>query len=276
MAPIVATSIADPRLAVYRNLNQSNLTRNAGLFVVEGQTLVERLLESDFETQSVVCGERHVERLATRIPAAVPLYVIQQAMISELVGFRFHRGVLACGRRRSEPTVDAILPRTKRALTIVVCPRILDPTNLGGIVRNCCAFGVDALVLGSGCADPFSRRVVRVSMGAALKLPIAISAELRRDLKLLRRDLGFQIVGTVLDKQAEPLQTASRRDRLALVFGSEGEGLGPEWIELCDRHITVPMQRDTDSLNVAMACGVFLYHFTRQETYQSISLFVEV
>jgi tRNA G18 (ribose-2'-O)-methylase SpoU len=154
-------------------------------------------------------------------------------------------------------------------MTVVVCPRILDPTNLGGIVRNCCAFGVDALVLGAGCADPFSRRVVRVSMGAALKLPIAECPDLRGNLTRLRDDLGFQLAATVLDERAELLEASGRQDRLALFFGSEGEGLESAWVEFCDRRITLPMQRTTDSLNVATACGVFLYHFTRQEVYQS-------
>jgi tRNA G18 (ribose-2'-O)-methylase SpoU len=139
---------------------------------------------------------------------------------------------------------------------------VQDPTNLGSINRSAAAFGCASLVLGSQCADPFSRRVLRVSMGAALHLPIVESRDLAADLDVLRR-ADFTLVATVIDPTAEPLATFQRPEKLALLLGSEGHGLGPDWLSMCDRRVTIPMQLGIDSLNVAIAAAVFLYHLQR-------------
>jgi tRNA G18 (ribose-2'-O)-methylase SpoU len=122
---------------------------------------------------------------------------------------------------------------------------------------------VTAVVLGPGCCDPFSRRVLRVSMGAALRVPIVETRDLAGDLARLRTEWGFELAATVLDSAAEPLHTAARTNRLAVLFGNEHAGLSPEWIALCDRRVTIPMAGDADSLNVAVAAGIVLHHFTR-------------
>jgi len=138
-----------------------------------------------------------------------------------------------------------------------------DPTNLGSVIRTAAAFGCTGLVLGSQCADPFSRRVLRVSMGAVLQLPMVESRNLAADLQSLHQ-AGFTLAATVIDNAAEPLDTFQRPAKLALLLGSEGHGLTPQWLALCDRRITIPMQLGIDSLNVAAACAVFLYHCTRE------------
>jgi len=145
----------------------------------------------------------------------------------------------------------------------VVCVDIQDPTNLGGILRNSAAFGADLVLLSRRCADPFSRRVLRVSMGAVLRLSVAESANLEGDLRRLRDEFGVQLVATVLQEGAESLEKASRPPRLALLFGNEGHGLPPEMTAICQRRVTVPMCSGANSLNAAVAAGVFLYHFTR-------------
>lgn len=146
--------------------------------------------------------------------------------------------------------------------TLVVCPQIADPTNLAGIIRNCAAFGADALILGPACADPFSRRVARVSMGNVFRLPIRVATDLPSDLIELRERWAVELIATVLDASAEQLSRSKRTSHVALLFGSEGPGLGQQWVQLCDRRVTLPMQREADSLNVATASGIFLYHFT--------------
>lgn len=262
MTRFVIDDLVDPRLAVYRQLHRSNLTRGSGQFIAEGKWLVQRLAASDYRLESIVCGAGHLRDLPADLPPEVPVYVLRDRDVSQLIGFDFHRGMLACGRRRDNPSLAHLLAPAQPTRTVVVCPQVADPTNLGGIIRNGAAFGIDGLLLGPGSADPFSRRVVRVSMGSVLQLPVRESPDLELDLRCLRDVWGFELVGTVLDPAAEPLPTALRGPRLALLFGSEGHGLERRWIELCHHTVTLPMQRNTDSLNLATATGIFLYHFT--------------
>ena len=263
MPAIEIDSLDDPRLDPYRHLKDTNRTRWASLFVAEGEKLVRRLLASEYEPASVLVGRRYLEKFSPLAPEETPLLVIPDEWVDELVGFNFHRGVLACGRRRANPAWQDVLPPGAGRTTVVVCPDVKDPENLGAILRNASAFGVDLVLLGSRSADPLSRRVLRVSMGAALNVPLIRSDDLPADLDLLRREFGLQLVATVLDVDAEPLETATRPERLAILFGSEGHGLERSLVERCDRRITIPMQRGTDSLNVAVATGIFLYRLSR-------------
>src|SRR5438876_1021206 len=186
MPQIFVQSIDDPRLACYRDLNQRNLTRQSGLFIAEGDKVVERLIDSNYEVASVLAEAAFAQKLELRLPADVPIYVASRAGLQQTIGFHFHRGVVACGRRQPTESVERLVQKsTHRQPTIVVCPDVQDPTNLGGIIRSAAAFGCAAVVLGARCADPFSRRVLRVSMGAALQLPIIESRRLEADLRHL-------------------------------------------------------------------------------------------
>jgi tRNA G18 (ribose-2'-O)-methylase SpoU len=262
MPLVPVASIDDPRLACYRELSQSNLTRQSGLFIAEGQKVVERLLASDFEVASLLAEPVFAERYRPQVAADVPIYVASRELLQATIGFKFHRGVLAAGRRKAPlacaPLLAALHP--PRA-TLLVCPDVQDPTNLGSIVRSAAAFGAAGLVLGRHCADPFSRRVLRVSMGAALALPIVESNDLAADLPRLA-DAQFELVAAVLDPTAEPLASSPRSQRLAILLGSEGHGLGEEWLALSHRRVTIPMQLGIDSLNVAIAAAVLLYHYS--------------
>ena len=262
MTVIPIHSIDDPRLSVYRNLKTTNETRDKRFLIAEGVTLLRRLLASPYQLESVLVSETQAERLIPLIPADVPVFVTAHACLEELVGFHFHRGVLACAQRHAGPTMSELLVNPPVDWMLVVCPDVKDPENLGAIIRNSSAFGVDAILLGSHCCDPFSRRVLRVSMGTVLQMPLVSCDDLERELQQLRA-AGVQLAATVLDDNAEHLDEAARPGRFALLFGSEGHGLEHRWIELCDRRITIPMQRGTDSLNVAAASGVCLYHFTQ-------------
>jgi len=263
MPEILIESIADPRIAVYRDLSRSNLSRHSGCFIVEGKLLVERLLASEYPILSLLTAARQADQWRDRLPGEVPIFTAPAPMISEIVGFRFHRGLLACGQRMPTASLAQLAPSPTHRATVVICSQVLDPTNLGSIVRNGAAFGVDGIILGPQCADPFSRRVIRVSMGTVFKIPIRESHDWLVDAADLRTRFGFEIAATVLDEKAERLMQAGRGQRLALVFGTEGEGLAPREQQACDRRVTLPMSHNTDSLNVATACGIFLYHFTR-------------
>jgi tRNA G18 (ribose-2'-O)-methylase SpoU len=262
--PIVPIDdVLDPRIAVYRDLNRSNLTRLSGLFVAEGEKVSRRLLESRHGVVSLLAAEAFVDRMAPLVGPEVPVYRAPQPLLEEIVGFQFHRGVLACGRRRPNPPLAGIVPHGERPWTLVVCADVQDPDNLGGIIRNGGALGVDAVLVGPRCADPFSRRVLRISMGSVLHVPVVESADAAADLGRLRREHGVEVVGTVLEEGASPLETAPRGRRLALVFGNEGHGVPAECLKECDRRVTLAMDSRADSLNVAAATGVFLYHFMR-------------
>lgn len=254
------SSSDDPRLANYRSLK---LGTHPEFLVVEGRPLVARLLASDFETVSIVTSPRHIATIRELDPPNhVSVFVLDSAEISTLVGFDFHRGCLACGLRKPNVTLDTVLKTFNGNATVVVCPSTTDPTNLGSILRNCHAFGVAAVLVGRQSADPFARRVIRVSMGASLKLPIIQTSDILRDMRRLRDTSGFELVGAVLDAHAELLAKTRRQARTAIVFGRESDGETIPWESVCSRRVTLPMQGEADSLNVASAVAVFLYHFT--------------
>jgi tRNA G18 (ribose-2'-O)-methylase SpoU len=264
--PIVPIhSLDDPRVFHYRNLKERELARLGGRFIAEGEWVVRRLLESSYPTESVLVIERKAAAIAQVVPAGVPVYVTTADVMEQIVGFDFHSGVMAVGLRGTSPTVDDVMasaPDRQRA-TLVVCPQIEKTDNLGAIIRVAAAFGADAVVLGEKCCDPFYRQSVRVSMGAVLKIPIVRSENSMNDLRRLREAHGVERIATVLDESAQRLEEAGRSGPIALLFGNEGYGLSPEIVALCDRKVRIAMERGTDSLNVAVAGAVFLYHFTR-------------
>lgn len=263
--PIVRIdSLDDGRLSPYRELKDRELARGGNLFIAEGEYVVRRLIESDYPTESILLAERRADEIAPLAPAGVPVYVIGNEDIYRIVGFKFHSGVIACGRRKSAVGLDDVLAKKDR-LTLAICPETSNAENLGSLVRISAAFGVDALVLGEQCCDPFWRQAIRVSMGTIFRLPLIRSTNLRRDLLRLRDEWKIELAATVLHDRAESLRNAKRGPRLGVLFGNEAHGLDREWIDLCDRRITIPMRLGTDSLNVAVAAGIFLHHFSVDE-----------
>ena len=144
----------------------------------------------------------------------------------------------------------------------MILPDIHSVENIGSLVRLAAGFGADALILGERCHDPFFRQAIRVSMGTIFSLPLVQSDDLRRDMLRLKHEWQVELIATVLDKQAESLESARASPRMGLLFGNEAQGLSPDDIALCDRKVMIPMKLGTDSLNVAVAAGIFLYHFT--------------
>lgn len=261
---IPIADLDDPRVSPYRNLKASNLMRHGEFFIAEGTKVVDRLLASEFPTASVLLSEKREAEWLPRIAEDIPVYIVPEKVGSQLVGFHFHVGVVACGLRRPSPRLEDVLPTDAERLTVVVCPNCDNPENLGAIIRISRGFGVDLVLLGPGCCDPYSRRVLRVSMGTAFRQPIIETPDLMRDLKRLQSDWGFQFAATVLDPVARPLSQAVRSPRFGLMLGNEATGLSSDWIAACDQVVTIPMSAHADSLNVAIAAGIFLYYFTRE------------
>lgn len=263
MPVIPIADLRDPRVDVYRDLPTAHLTRYSGLFIAEGEKLVRRLAESDYATRSILAEESFVDLAQSIIGDRAPIYTLSRDVLVELVSFKFHRGLLACGERKAPFGVESLLAAAPAAATLVAAAHVCDPENLGGILRNAAAFGVDGVLIGRGSADPFSRRVLRVSMGTAFRLRLAYSNDLAADLTALRRQGGFETIGALLAPDAESLENAVCGGRKVLVVGNEGHGLSPDVAAACSRKVRLPMAAGVDSLNVSVASGVFLYHFTR-------------
>ena len=251
--------LADPRLDPYRDLKQTNRTRWSGTFIAEGGKLVERLLASRYPVESILMAERFVEAWRERLPPALPVYVLPDTLVEQLVGFNFHRGVLACGRRIAEPTLAELVPPPK-AVSLVVLPDVQSPENLGVILRISAALGVDAIILGPRAGDPLSRRVLRTSMGYALQVPIITLREPLLALDSLKTEHQVTLIATALDPRAIDLRSLQPSPRQAIFFGSEGHGLEADYLRLCQHLVTIPMRPGIDSLNVGVAAGIVLHH----------------
>jgi len=255
-------SSQDPRLQLFRHTRDRDLLREEKVFIAEGEEIVLRLLATTYEDIRLLIAESRLQRLSPHIPAQVPCYVADQQLLREVPGFDFHRGVIACARRPAllRP-VD--LASRKGSLTLAVFAGVQDAENLGVLLRCAAALGIDGIVLGDRTLDPFYRRVVRVSMGAVFNLPMAISEDLPQDLMLMA-DTGIESIATVLDDRATPLHQFAPPSRQAVLFGNEHGGLPTSLTARCRHRLTIPMQNRIDSLNVAMAAAIILYHLTNR------------
>lgn len=264
MPVIPVNSLDDPRLAPYRNLKERDLAREGDRFIAEGENLVKRLIASRLKTESVLLAARRVAELAPQIPEHIPVYAAPSEVVNQVLGFKFHSGVMAAGLRGPSPSLDEIInPASENQVTLLICPEIEKTDNMGALIRIAAGFGVDAMILGERCCDPFFRQSVRVSMGAAFVLPIIRSSDLARDLTRLHEEFGVELIATVLADDAQNLEDIERPQRLGLLLGNEAQGLEKRWLALCQKQVTLRMKLGTDSLNVAVAGGIFLYHFMR-------------
>ncbi len=264
-------SAEDPRLAVYRGVSDPELARASGLFVAEGRRVVQRLLASPaFAVESVLvtaaaCAALQATPAALARRPDVPIYLVPQAVMNEVAGFHIHRGCLALAIRPALPPWETL---AARARTLVALERLADADNVGSTFRSAAAFGVDGVLLGPGCADPFYRKAVRTSMGAVLSVPFAsvdAPSQLWPGALQVLRDGGWQVVGLTPRGDCPPLWdvVSSRTSRLALVFGHEGDGLSPHALAACTHLARIPMASGIDSLNVGVSVGVALYDVTR-------------
>jgi tRNA G18 (ribose-2'-O)-methylase SpoU len=256
---------ADPRLADYAGLRDVELRRHVeaaeGLFLAEGVTVVRRAVAAGYEVRSLLLAERFVRPLADVLRAAgeAPCYVGPAEVVEEVTGFHVHRGVLASMRRRRLPTVSEVLAGARRVL---VLEDLVDHTNVGAAFRSGAALGIDAVVLSPRCADPLYRRSVRVSMGAVLTLPYARMTGWYDGLAALRAS-GFRILALTPAADATDLADVRLDGGVALVVGSEGDGLSPHWLGEADQRVRIPMAPGVDSLNVAAATAVACYVLSR-------------
>ena len=202
----IIDNLDDPRLDAYRDIRSRNWTYVSKRFIAEGPLLTERLLASDYETESVLIDRKYAEQYLMSIPDSVEVLLLDHERIEQILGFNFHRGVLACGVRPKQLELRSdfgILPMPRE--TLVAAIGVQDPENLGSILRCCAGFGIRRVIIGPGTADPLARRVLRVSMGTALRLRLLHSKDIVADLAWLHESLGITNYATSLRDDSQPL-----------------------------------------------------------------------
>jgi len=247
---------ADPRLSDYVGLSDPQLRRRIeaerGFFIAESPLVVRALMRSGRSVRSVLVTPAQYDAISESLAGLhAPVYVAGPDVLRAVVGFDLHRGAVASGDRWALPAVGSLLRGARR---VAVVQKLGDHENLGGIFRSAGAFGVDAVLLDAECADPLYRRCVRVSIGHALTVPWTRLESLSE-----LRDAGFTLFALTPDGEADPLPDVVWPARFALLLGSEGPGLSPEWLAAADARIRIPMRPAADSLNVATAAAIAFY-----------------
>lgn len=254
----------DPRLRDYTGLTDVELRRKRepaeGLFIAEGEKVIRRAKDAGYEMRSMLLSAKWVDVMRDvidELPA--PVYAVSPELAERVTGYHVHRGALASMQRRPLPTADELL-RTPTGQRVAVFEDIVDHANLGAAFRNAAALGVDAVLLTPRCADPFYRRAVKVSMGAVFQVPWTRLESWPKDVDLLR-EAGFTVAALCLSGQSITIDELAARnyEKLALIFGTEGDGLTPEALIAADEHVRIPMDAGVDSLNVAAASAVAFY-----------------
>jgi tRNA G18 (ribose-2'-O)-methylase SpoU len=261
------TDPADCRVDDFRDLNsidrRPDLPSGKGLVIAEGVLVVQRMLTSRFTPHAFLGTERRLAELAgDLVGVRAPFYRASAEVMADVVGFHLNRGVLGVARRAPEVTSAELL---RGARTVAVLEGVNDHENLGSIFRNAAGLGVDAVIFGSGCADPLYRRAVRVSMGHALLVPFARARQWPADLHALREQ-GFRLLAMTPDAGSRTLAEAMdglADDKVAVLVGAEGPGLTETAMRASDVRVRIPMSRGTDSLNVATAAALAFYERAR-------------
>ena len=261
------TDFHAPELDVYARLTENQLVNRANpenaLFVAESPLVIGRALDAGCKPVSFLMEKKHVTgkgaELLARCPD-VPVYAAELEVLTQLTGFHLTRGML-CAMRRPKPSDPADI--LKNAVRIAVLENVMNPTNIGAIFRSAAALGMDAVLLTSAGSDPLYRRAIRVSMGTVFQVPWAYLPE---DWPALLHAQGFRTAAMALRDDSVRLDDPRllAEEKLAVVLGTEGDGLAPQTIAACDYTVRIPMWHGVDSLNVAAASAVAFYQLGRR------------
>ena len=267
MAEIIEiTDISDPQLDVYARLTEtqlrSRLEPEKGIFIAESPKVIRRALDAGCKPLSLLMERRHIEGQGAEIIARcgdIPLYTADREVLENLTGYTMTRGILCAMSRPKLPTLEEVLKDAKR---VAVLEGIVDSTNIGAIFRSAAAMHMDAVLLTPTCCDPLCRRAVRVSMGTVFQIPWTRIGETKEQwpspgLNWLN-DMGFKTAAMALSEDAVTIEDESlmAEEKLAIILGTEGDGLSGQTIADCDYTVCIPMSHDVDSLNVAAASAV--------------------
>jgi tRNA G18 (ribose-2'-O)-methylase SpoU len=266
---ITISDPADPRVQDYRRLRDVRLRKSLevaeGLFLAEGEKVIRRAAGTGFPVRSFLMARKWVEGLADVLEKTdAPVYIVEDAVVEGITGFAVHRGALAALNRLPLPPVEQVLAKAHRA---VILEDLADHSNVGAIFRCAAALGVDAVILSPRCADPLYRRSIKVSMGAVFAIPYARMTNWYKGLATIR-EAGFQLLALTPDQTATPLDQVAMEDKVALMLGSEGDGLSSHWLEEADEPVCISMSPGAmnlgvDSLNVVAAAAIACHGLMR-------------
>ena len=275
---IEITDFNAPELDVYARLTENQLINRAdpdnGLFIAESPKVIERALDAGYVPVSLLLEEKHIEGEAKDIInrcGDIPVYTAKLDVLTQLTGFQLTRGVLCAMRRANLPSVEEICAGARR---IAVLENVMNPTNVGAIFRSAAALHMDAVLLTSACSNPLYRRASRVSMGTVFQIPwtyldtipekIESGKYPKSDLSVLKK-LGFKTAAMALSNDAVDIDDPAlmAEEKLAIVLGTEGDGLASHTIADCDYTVCIPMSHGVDSLNVAAASAVAFWQLGR-------------
>ena len=256
------TDFSSPQLDVYARLSEKQLLHYyepaTGLFIAESPKVIERALNAGHKAVSFLVEDKHIDTQAKEIIercADVPVYTAPFEVLKQLTGFELTRGMLACMRRKALPHIADVCKDMRR---VVVLDRVMNPTNVGAIFRNAAALNMDAVLLTNGCSDPLYRRAARVSMGTVFQIPWTFVDD---DWQAQLKALGFKTIAMALKEDTLDIDNPQlmAEQKLAIILGTEGDGLADSTIANCDYTVKIPMSHGVDSLNVAAASAVALW-----------------
>lgn len=265
---------SSPELDIYARLSEGQLAHyyepDTGIFIAESPKVIERALNAGYEPISLLLETKHIEGEAKNVVSRcgnIPIYTAEFDLLKKLTGFPLTRGVLCAMRRRKLAAVRELLPC--EASRVAVLENVMNPTNVGAIFRSAAALGMDAVLLTPGCSDPLYRRASRVSMGTVFQVPWTFFDG--KDEKWpeagieILREYGFKTVAMALREDSVFLDDPAlkKEKKLAVVLGTEGDGLAGETIADCDYTVRIPMAGGVDSLNCAVAAGVAFWELRK-------------
>ncbi len=260
------TSFDRPELRPYQTMRWDATHRCQNFFVAEGEKVVRRLLESDFEVVSMLMPEKWLASFRPLLearPEDVRVFLAEKKLLESLTGFTMYQGLLAVGRIPAPKPVEEILAAAPRPRLLVAMDTLANAENVGVLVRNCAAFGVQAIVVGETCSSPYLRRAVRSSMGTVFRMPVIEAVRLTHTLRDLQA-AGIRCLAAHPRNENTLLSRADFASDCCVVFGSEGHGISEPVLAACDEAVAIPMPPEVDSLNVGSASAAFLYEASRQ------------
>ena len=266
MPIITLQQLDDPALDVYARLTEAQLRNrleaDKGVFIAESPKVIGRALDAGYMPLSLLMEKRHLNGQGCELIARcgdIPVYTGERALLEQLTGYALTRGILCAMRRPVLPEAETLCENARR---VAVLEGIVDSTNIGAIFRSAAAMGMDAVLLTPTCCDPLCRRAVRVSMGTVFQVPwtyIGVQASDWPQAGLLRlKNLGFKTAAMALSDDSVSIDDAAlcAEERLAVILGTEGDGLADQTVAACDYTVKIPMAHGVDSLNVAAAGAV--------------------
>ncbi|MBQ6878176.1 MAG: RNA methyltransferase [Oscillospiraceae bacterium] len=264
---IEITDFNAPELDIYARFTEVQLLNREfpenGIFIAESPKVIERALDAGYEPISVLVEKKHIEGEAKNVLERcgnIPVFASEFNVLKELTGFPLTRGLLCAMRRKPLLSMEKICSGAQR---IAVLEDVMNPTNIGAIIRSAAALGIDAVLLTSGCSNPLYRRAIRVSMGTVFQVPWTFADE---NWQYELGKLGFKTAAMALCDNTVPIddERIAKEEKLAIVLGTEGDGLSAKTIADCDYTVKIPMANGVDSLNVAAASAVAFWELRKK------------